>query len=43
MPNSGAELVAYWQKHGMLGAYANEPDSPEFARQLRKLAETREW
>ncbi len=42
-PATGAELIAYWQSNGCLGAYAGAPDSPDFARQLRAQAEARTW
>jgi hypothetical protein len=34
-------LLAYWEKEGVLGIFQDRPDSPEFARQLRRQAETR--
>jgi hypothetical protein len=44
MPTNGAELVAYWQRHGVIGSWANRTDigdSVEYARKLRRQAETR--
>lgn len=38
----GEELVAYWEREGVLGAWADRddlPDSPEYARQLREAIE----
>lgn len=43
-PSSGAELLAYWKAHGVLGAWANREDisdSITFARELRREAEAR--
>ena len=39
---SGAELVAYWQREGLLGTRATGCDSPSYARALRTKAEHRE-
>ncbi len=44
MPTSPAELVDYWEREGVLGIWADRtdiPDSPEYARQLRRQAEQR--
>jgi hypothetical protein len=41
---TGAEVVAYWMKHGLIGIWADREDigdSIEYARKLRKQAETR--
>ena len=40
-PMSGAEALEYWRKEGVLGLFADRPDSPEYARELRRQAETR--
>lgn len=40
-PRSGAELVAYWQREGLVGSRGDIADSQEHARQLRKAAESR--
>lgn len=43
-PKTGAELVARLKEEGILGMWANREDigdSSEFARQLRRKAETR--
>ncbi len=43
-PGSGADLVDYWEREGVLGIWADRtdiPDSPEYARELRQLAERR--
>jgi hypothetical protein len=34
-PMTGAEALAYWERMGVHGVFAERPDSPEFARQLR--------
>jgi predicted DNA-binding antitoxin AbrB/MazE fold protein len=36
---SGAELVAYWQAEGLIGARSEIQDSPAHARALRKQAQ----
>jgi hypothetical protein len=41
---TGAEVVAYWRKHGLIGIWADRQDigdSLEYARELRHQAETR--
>lgn len=40
-PRNGAELVAFWEAQGVIGARPDLPDSPEYARQLRAEAERR--
>lgn len=40
-PQSGADLVAYWQNAGLLGMRSDIPDSQQHARQLRARAEQR--
>ena len=43
-PSTGAELVAYWEKEGVLGIWADRTDitdSSEYARKLRRQAERR--
>lgn len=43
---TGAEVVAYWRKHGLIGIWADRDDigdSAEYARALRRQAETRNW
>jgi hypothetical protein len=45
-PVSGSEAVEYLSRHGVLGAWADRNeigDSAEYARELRRRAETREW
>lgn len=45
LPKNGAELVAYWEREGVLGIWADRtdiPDSPEYARLLRHKAEHRD-
>jgi hypothetical protein len=41
-PSNGAELVAYWERHGLLGTRTDIPDSLEHPRQLRHKVEERE-
>ncbi len=41
MPSTGAELVAYWQREGLIGTRPAGADSPEYARELRHRAERR--
>jgi len=31
----------YWQKAGVIGTFADRPDSPDFARELRDAANAR--
>lgn len=41
---TGAEVVAYWMKHGLIGIWADREDigdSIEYARKLRHQSETR--
>lgn len=38
---TGADLVAYWQKAGLIGSRKEIEDSQSFVRKLRKHAETR--
>jgi hypothetical protein len=41
MPKTGADLVAYWQREGLIGSRPDIVDSQEHARQLRAKAEQR--
>ncbi len=41
MPATGAELVAYWRREGLIGTRPGGVDSPEYARELRRRAERR--
>jgi hypothetical protein len=41
-PKSGAELVAYWQKAGVIGMRSDITDSQQHARKLRAKAEHRQ-
>jgi len=41
LPNTGAELVAYWQREGVIGARPDITDSQAHARQIRHKAERR--
>ena len=40
-PTTGAELVAYWQREGVIGTRPEITDSQAHARQLRHKAERR--
>lgn len=40
-PKTGAELVAYWERIGVIGSRPEIADSQDYARQLRHQAETR--
>ncbi len=43
-PTTGGELLAYWQREGVLGAWADREDisdSASYARDLRRQVETR--
>jgi hypothetical protein len=40
-PKTGAELVAYWQKEGIIGSRTDITDSQVHARKLRQEAERR--
>jgi len=42
-PRTGAEIVAYWQREGLLGTRPDITDSLEYARALRRRAERRDW
>jgi hypothetical protein len=42
-PQTGAELVAYWQAAGLIGTRSDIADSQEYARKLRAEAERRKW
>jgi hypothetical protein len=42
-PTNGAELVAYWQRHGLIGSRPEITDSLEHVRAMRRKAETRDW
>jgi hypothetical protein len=41
MPTTGAELVAYWQREGVLGSRPESTDSQMHARQIRHSVERR--
>jgi len=41
MPINGAELVAYWEREGVIGMRADITDSQAYARELRANAERR--
>ena len=40
-PKTGAELVAYWQREGVINSRPDITDSQAYARSLRHEAETR--
>lgn len=40
-PETGDELVAYWQEAGLIGSRKEIDDSQSYARQIRTQAETR--
>ena len=41
LPITGAELVAYWQREGVIGTRRDITDSQAHARQIRHQAERR--
>jgi hypothetical protein len=41
-PRNGAELVAYWEREGLIGTRPEIADAPAHAREIRKHAERRE-
>jgi len=41
-PRTGAELVSYWESSGVINSRPDITDSQEYARRLRRKAETRE-
>jgi hypothetical protein len=41
MPTTGAELVAYWQREGVIGSQPEITDSQMHARQIRHSVERR--
>jgi hypothetical protein len=41
-PRNGAELLAYWQREGLVGTRPDIKDGPGHARALRQRAEKRE-
>lgn len=41
-PRTGAEMLDYMDSLGITGTFADRPDNPEYARQLRAQAEQRE-
>jgi hypothetical protein len=41
-PTTPAEVVAYWERHGLLGTRPDIKDSLEHARELRRKAERRD-
>jgi hypothetical protein len=40
-PMTGAELVAYWEREGVIGFRADIEDPVKFARKLREQAQNR--
>lgn len=43
MPKTGPELVAYWQREGVIGTRVDIVDSQAHARAIRHKAERRAW
>jgi plasmid stability protein len=42
-PMTGAEMIAYWEREGLIGSYGDpDVDAPELARRIRERAGTRE-
>jgi hypothetical protein len=41
-PKTGVELVSYWENNGVINSRPDITDSQEYARRLRREAETRE-
>jgi hypothetical protein len=41
IPTTPAEVVAYWERHGLIGTRPDITDSLEHARRLRRKAERR--
>ena len=41
LPQTGADLVAYWQREGVIGSRMDIQDSAAYARKLRTRAERR--
>ena len=42
MPKNGAELIAYWEQHGVIGSRPDITDSVKHAQMLRRQAENRQ-
>lgn len=42
LPQTGAELVAYWQNVGVINSRSDIADSQEYAHELRLEAESRQ-
>jgi hypothetical protein len=42
-PTTGAELIEYWKRHGLIGTRPDIKDSVEYVRKMRRKAETRDW
>ncbi|WP_254511299.1 hypothetical protein [Anatilimnocola floriformis] len=42
-PRTGAELVEYWQREGLIGPAPAVNNAPEDARALREKAQNRRW
>lgn len=42
LPRNGAEILAYWEREGVRGVFADRGNAQEFARQLRDAEEARE-
>jgi hypothetical protein len=42
-PTTPAEIVAYWERHGLIGTRPDIMDSLEHARAIRRKVERRDW
>jgi hypothetical protein len=40
-PRTGAELIAYWEREGIIHSQPDDPPSPELARMLRERNQNR--
>lgn len=40
-PRTGAELVAFWEREGLIGSRTDIHDPAQYARELRERAQTR--
>ncbi len=40
LPQTGAELVSYWQEHGIIGSRPDISDGPAHAQEIRRQAES---
>ncbi len=42
VPKTGAELVRYWEREGVIGSRPDIEDGPTYARQIRRQASRRQ-